>query len=134
MTAIMDLLERLKEQDPGLELAEEMFPLFWTKVPLIICRFKNGLALDIQVPDANFHAIRNTNLIRHYVAVSRAASGGQGLRSGRRPLPPALPVRAGVVQRAGPEEQQGGPVVQLPHHPSGHPLPAEPDGECGLGL
>uniref|UniRef100_A0A0K0DAS4 PAP-associated domain-containing protein n=1 Tax=Angiostrongylus cantonensis TaxID=6313 RepID=A0A0K0DAS4_ANGCA len=36
-------------------------------VPLLIILLENGHSIDIQFPDENFQAIRNTNLIRHYV-------------------------------------------------------------------
>lgn len=41
----------------------------YSQVPLLILQFKNGQSIDIQFPDEQFQAIRNTNLIRHYVQV-----------------------------------------------------------------
>ncbi|VDO62700.1 unnamed protein product [Haemonchus placei] len=37
------------------------------RVPLLIVHLQNGLSVDIQFPDETFQAIRNTNLMRHYV-------------------------------------------------------------------
>ncbi|KAK5974698.1 hypothetical protein GCK32_018127 [Trichostrongylus colubriformis] len=37
------------------------------RVPLLIVHLQNGRSIDIQFPDEQFQAIRNTNLIRHYV-------------------------------------------------------------------
>ncbi|KIH60750.1 hypothetical protein ANCDUO_08985 [Ancylostoma duodenale] len=37
------------------------------RVPLLIIHLKNGQSIDVQFPDDQFQAIRNTNLIRHYV-------------------------------------------------------------------
>ncbi|KAJ1357811.1 hypothetical protein KIN20_016051 [Parelaphostrongylus tenuis] len=37
------------------------------RVPLLIIHLENGQSIDIQFPEESFQAIRNTNLIRHYV-------------------------------------------------------------------
>ncbi|WKY09170.1 hypothetical protein Q1695_001938 [Nippostrongylus brasiliensis] len=37
------------------------------RIPLLIVQLQSGRSIDIQFPDEQFQAIRNTNLIRHYV-------------------------------------------------------------------
>ncbi|CAI2355293.1 unnamed protein product [Caenorhabditis sp. 36 PRJEB53466] len=36
------------------------------RVPLLIVRYTSGLSIDIQFPEENYHAIRNTHLMRTY--------------------------------------------------------------------
>ncbi|EYC15716.1 hypothetical protein Y032_0036g3315 [Ancylostoma ceylanicum] len=46
---------------------ESCVVLHQLRLPLLIIHLKNGQSIDIQFPDEQFQAIRNTNLIRHYV-------------------------------------------------------------------
>ncbi|VDM68127.1 unnamed protein product [Strongylus vulgaris] len=48
---------------------ESCVVLHQLRVPLLIVHLKSGQSMDIQFPDEQFQAIRNTNLIRHYVQV-----------------------------------------------------------------
>ncbi|CAD5223826.1 unnamed protein product [Bursaphelenchus okinawaensis] len=68
MDSVMELLAQLHRHDPDLAYSQDPFPLYRARVPLICCYFISGLSIDVQFPDENFHAIRNTNLIRHYCA------------------------------------------------------------------
>ncbi|CAD5231378.1 unnamed protein product [Bursaphelenchus xylophilus] len=69
MDSVMELLSQLQLKDPNLAFSAPPFPLYRAHVPLVCCFFTSGLSIDIQFPDENFHAIRNTNLVRHYAAV-----------------------------------------------------------------
>lgn len=69
MRVVMEQIGRLGRLDSGLELESEIFPLFHARVPLLVVSFRNGLMLDIQFPDRDYHALRNTNLVRYYAAV-----------------------------------------------------------------
>ncbi|KAH7730501.1 Protein F43H9.3 [Aphelenchoides avenae] len=68
MDAVINMLRQLGGKYPELQL-QEVIPLYHTYVPLIIARFVNGLSIDIQIPQRDFQALRNTSLIKHYVAV-----------------------------------------------------------------
>ncbi|KHJ74866.1 hypothetical protein OESDEN_25518 [Oesophagostomum dentatum] len=48
---------------------ESCVVLHQLRVPLLIIHLKSGHSIDVQFPDEQFQAIRNTNLIRHYVQV-----------------------------------------------------------------
>lgn len=66
-----------KNSDIGLEnlISDKCLILDRTRIPLLILYFKNGYKVNILVPnDINFHAIRNTNLMRHYVMASYSVS------------------------------------------------------------
>lgn len=67
---MVDIITRLDEKYAQFELSEPVTPIYHTKVPIIIAKFKNGLSLDIQFPRDNMQSIRNTHLIKGYVEVS----------------------------------------------------------------
>ncbi|KAI6220633.1 Poly(A) RNA polymerase gld-2-like protein A [Aphelenchoides fujianensis] len=82
MDCVAGQIGQLRHADAGLELQREVFPLYNTRVPLLIANFKNGLALDVQFVDSNMHAIKNTNLCRTYAAAdSRFRQVYQWLRT-----------------------------------------------------
>ncbi|KAI6213711.1 hypothetical protein M3Y94_00183600 [Aphelenchoides besseyi] len=68
MNSIIDQIGALKDLNPGLELKQDVFPLYFTRVPLLMSSFKNKLAMDLQFVDPRYHAIRNTNMCRTYAA------------------------------------------------------------------
>ncbi|CAL2042724.1 unnamed protein product [Caenorhabditis brenneri] len=48
------------------EPVEKVVELPRMRVPLLIVRYSSGLSIDIQFPEANYHALRNTHLMRMY--------------------------------------------------------------------
>uniref|UniRef100_A0A7E4VD61 PAP-associated domain-containing protein n=1 Tax=Panagrellus redivivus TaxID=6233 RepID=A0A7E4VD61_PANRE len=63
---MQSLTYELGSLNPELIVSENVFFPF-ANVPLQITRFKSGFSMDIQIPIHNFQAIRNTNLVKHYV-------------------------------------------------------------------
>ena len=59
------LVHELKNEDSGYQIKETFY--IESHIPLQIFRFKKGLSVDIQIPRDNYQAIRNTNLIKHYL-------------------------------------------------------------------
>lgn len=47
---------------------EKVVELPRMRVPLLIVRYVSGLSIDIQFPEENYHALRNTHLMRMYKA------------------------------------------------------------------
>ncbi|CAI5451792.1 unnamed protein product [Caenorhabditis angaria] len=64
MNVFAKLLER-ESRKLG-EPVEKIVELPRLRVPLLIIQFESGLSMDIQFPEENYHAIRNTQLIRCY--------------------------------------------------------------------
>uniref|UniRef100_A0A8R1HWR0 NTP_transf_2 domain-containing protein n=1 Tax=Caenorhabditis japonica TaxID=281687 RepID=A0A8R1HWR0_CAEJA len=64
MSVFAKLIVRESEKlgDP----VEKIVELPRMRVPLIIVRYSSGLSIDIQFPEENYHAIRNTHLMRTY--------------------------------------------------------------------
>ncbi|UMM31722.1 hypothetical protein L5515_005800 [Caenorhabditis briggsae] len=50
------------------EPVEKVVELPRMRVPLLIIRYASGLSIDIQFPEENYHALRNTHLMRMYKA------------------------------------------------------------------
>lgn len=48
------------------EPVEKVVELPRMRVPLLIVRYASGLSIDIQFPEENYHALRNTHLMRMY--------------------------------------------------------------------
>ncbi|KAF1752181.1 hypothetical protein GCK72_018735 [Caenorhabditis remanei] len=48
------------------EPVEKVVELPRMRVPLLIIRYASGLSIDIQFPEENYHALRNTHLMRMY--------------------------------------------------------------------
>ncbi|KAK0412220.1 hypothetical protein QR680_006096 [Steinernema hermaphroditum] len=67
MRNVADLLEKSSE----LKLQYECVLLMRSRIPLVVVKLANGISVDIQFPSSNFHAVRNTNLIRHYVMADK---------------------------------------------------------------
>jgi hypothetical protein len=70
MQTVIEQIRHLRDIDRDLELKNDVIPLIFTRVPLLIVEFNNGVMMDIQFPNIDYHALRNTNLVRHYAAVS----------------------------------------------------------------
>ncbi|CAB3397751.1 unnamed protein product [Caenorhabditis bovis] len=64
MSTFMKVIERESEK-LGVPVTK-VVELSRLRVPLLIVRFESGLSMDIQFPDENYHAIRNTHLIKCY--------------------------------------------------------------------
>jgi uncharacterized Fe-S cluster-containing radical SAM superfamily protein len=61
-----------KMVDNKLELAKRPEVVIRAIVPIVRAHFKNFTQIDIQLPDKTeyrFQALRNTNMVKHYVAV-----------------------------------------------------------------
>lgn len=69
MSVFSELISR--ESEKLGEPVEKIVELPRMRVPLLIIRYSSGLSIDIQFPEENYHAIRNTNLIRTYKAVQK---------------------------------------------------------------
>ncbi|PIC22421.1 hypothetical protein B9Z55_016487 [Caenorhabditis nigoni] len=50
------------------EPVEKVVELPRMRVPLLIIKYASGLSIDIQFPEENYHALRNTHLMRMYKA------------------------------------------------------------------
>ncbi|TKR87678.1 hypothetical protein L596_012041 [Steinernema carpocapsae] len=62
----------LLEQSSEIELGAPCQLIVRSSIPLVIVKLKNGISVDIQFPVwQDFQAIRNTNLIRHYVMADK---------------------------------------------------------------
>lgn len=48
------------------EPVEKVVELPRMRVPLLIVRYSSGLSIDIQFPEGNYHALRNTHLMKMY--------------------------------------------------------------------
>lgn len=70
MQTVAEQLQQLEHIDADLKLNGEIFTLSFTRVPLLIVEFKNGVMMDLQFPKLDYHSLRNTNLVRHYAAVN----------------------------------------------------------------
>lgn len=58
--------EKLYKLDSKLKVVNSV-SFIHARVPILIVTFESGLMMDIQVPLFDFQAIRNTNLVKHYV-------------------------------------------------------------------
>jgi DNA polymerase sigma len=67
------LVYELKDIDAELQVVESL-SLVDLHVPIQIFTFKKGLSIDIQVPKEDFQAIRNTNLVKHYLLADKRLS------------------------------------------------------------
>uniref|UniRef100_A0A1I7ZNF3 PAP-associated domain-containing protein n=1 Tax=Steinernema glaseri TaxID=37863 RepID=A0A1I7ZNF3_9BILA len=67
MRSVADLLEGSSE----VKLKSECQLVMRSRIPLVIVNLANGVSVDIQFPNATFQAVRNTNLIRHYVMADK---------------------------------------------------------------
>lgn len=65
ITAISKMIKR--EVESLGNAVDSSVVLHHLRIPLLIVQLKSGQNIDIQFPDDQFQAIRNTNLIRHYV-------------------------------------------------------------------
>jgi hypothetical protein len=70
MRTVKDQLERAFQVDSNLTLGSDIFLLINTRVPLLVAQLSNGITVDIQFPARDYHSLRNTNLLRHYAAVT----------------------------------------------------------------
>lgn len=119
MRTIIDQIRHLAESDPNFALEKDIFPLIYTRVPLLVVEFKNGVTVDIQFPNIDYHSIRNTNLVRHYAAVGlfhRKVIYITLLNLGRCSFSSIVYVVANTVHSIGREEQQRRIIVQLSHY------------------
>lgn len=64
MTVLAKLIAR--ESEKLGEPVEKVVELPRMRVPLLIIRYASGLSVDIQFPEENYHALRNTHLMRMY--------------------------------------------------------------------
>lgn len=64
MSVFAKLIER--ESAKLGEPVEKIVELPRMRVPLIIVRYISGLSIDVQFPEENYHAIRNTHLMKMY--------------------------------------------------------------------
>lgn len=68
MSVFAKLIER--ESAKLGEPVEKIVELPRMRVPLIIVRYISGLSIDVQFPEENYHAIRNTHLMKMYKLVA----------------------------------------------------------------
>uniref|UniRef100_A0A914C3A9 Polymerase nucleotidyl transferase domain-containing protein n=1 Tax=Acrobeloides nanus TaxID=290746 RepID=A0A914C3A9_9BILA len=68
MKKTADLLELMGKDDPNLEFSQPATFLPDAHTPLVEVSFKNGMSLDIAFPKNDYHSLRNTNLMKLYVA------------------------------------------------------------------
>ncbi|CAJ0957584.1 unnamed protein product, partial [Mesorhabditis belari] len=48
-----------------------VIPLTFLKIPLLVIEFTDGSSIDISIPDNDFQAIRNSNLVRYYLKADK---------------------------------------------------------------